>query len=94
MAEDMKRGKRHKVEYRGENWYVSVFNTEVFLSSAAETKDPKTAAGVEAIAVLLNLCFDKYEKAFVLEKLGSVSRSKTDMPGIICNLMKSEADNE
>jgi len=89
-----KKGKRHKVQYRNNDYYVSVFNCEVFLSSAAEQSDPLTAAGLEALAVLTGMCLETHRKEYVIEKLKSVSRSKMDMPGILAELLNEDKTNE
>ena len=91
---DEKKGKRHKIEYRDAKYYVSVFDTEVFLSSALEASDPKTAAGIEAIAVLITLSLEHgASKTEIAKALHKVSRVTTDMPGLLaCILDRGEED--
>lgn len=64
------KGTRHKVAYRNDsNMYISIFDTEVFVSSALDNQDDLTASGLDAITRLLSLCMQNNLKEDAIKQL-------------------------
>ncbi len=83
------KGTRHKVAYRNDQkLYVSVFQTEVFVSSALDNQDDLTASGLDAITRLLSLCLQNNLKEDAIKQLSKASRGSRDFPGILVRLLR------
>jgi len=86
------RGIRHRVTYRNDNLYVTIFpmRTEVFISSVDKNPDELTMAGLDTIARLVSLAWKTTTIDKVIGQMRKASRTDRDIPGILANLLAED----
>jgi len=86
------RGVRHRVTYREENLYITIFpmRCEVFISSVKQDQDPLTGAALDAMSRMVTLAWKGSLLDEVIAQLRKASRSTKDLPGILTSLLSEE----
>lgn len=85
-------GVRHRVTYRKENLYITIFpkKAEIFISSVKQDQDPLTGSALDAMSRLTTLAWKSSTLDKVIDQLQKASRSTKDIPGIIARLLSEE----
>ncbi len=87
--EDELTGKKYTVNYRDNlKLYVTVVPGEIFISSLADSKDEKTAAGIDGMTRLLSLCMQNDLKDQAMSQLRKARRTKSDLPSILIKALE------
>lgn len=92
MAMEEIRGIRHRVTYRKENLYITIFpsKAEIFISSVKQDQDPLTGAALDAMSRMTTLAWKGSTVDEVVNQLRKSSRSTKDIPGILARLLSEE----
>ncbi|MCK4814499.1 hypothetical protein KA005_01910 [bacterium] len=86
------RGIRHRITYREENLYITIFpnKAEIFICSVKQDQDPLTGAALDAISRMTTLAWKGSTVDEVIDQLRKASRSTKDIPGILARLLSEE----
>lgn len=92
MAMEEILGVRHRVTYRKENLYITIFpnKAEIFISSVKQDQDPLTGAAIDAMSRMTTLAWKGSTLDEVIDQLRKSSRSTKDLPGILARLLSEE----